>query len=58
MSTDTTFSSIIFRSKLYPCKEKAILYLPDTPWSLIIEPQDTAWGQTYCTDKNVRTVLP
>ncbi len=42
---------------LYPSKEKIILYLPDTPWSLIIEPQDITWGRTYCTDKNVKTVL-
>ncbi|MEK6809685.1 MAG: FAD-dependent oxidoreductase [Nanoarchaeota archaeon] len=42
---------------IYPSKEKIILYLPDTPWSLIIEPQDIVWGRTYCTDKNVKTVL-
>ena len=42
---------------IYPCKGETILYLPDTPWSLIIEPQNTAWGRTYCTDKNVKTVL-
>ncbi|MBI4152403.1 FAD-dependent oxidoreductase [Candidatus Woesearchaeota archaeon] len=42
---------------IYPSTEKVILYLPDTPWSLIIEPQDLIWGRTYCTDQEVKAVL-
>lgn len=42
---------------VYPIKEQLVLYLPDTPWSLIIEPEERAWGSTFCTDKNVKTVL-
>lgn len=41
----------------YPTSEKIVLYLPDTPWSLIIEPEELAWGKTYCTDPRVKTVL-
>jgi len=41
----------------YPTKGKSVIYLPDTPWSLIIEPQDIIWGRTFCTDKRVKTVL-
>lgn len=42
----------------YPTgKKKVVLYLPDTPWSLIIEPQDLAWGKTFCSDRRVKSVL-
>jgi len=42
---------------IYPVKDKMILYLPDTPWSLIIEPEDRAWNDLYCTDKRVKAIL-
>ncbi|MDP2587256.1 MAG: FAD-dependent oxidoreductase [bacterium] len=41
----------------YPSTDKLILYLPDTPWALIIEPQDKIWDATYSTDPKVKTVL-
>lgn len=42
---------------IYPSTTKVILYLPDSPWALIIEPDDQAWDKTYCSDKKVKTVL-
>ncbi len=42
---------------VYPAEGRIVLYLPDTPWALIIEPQDLVWGKTYCTDPRVKTVL-
>jgi uncharacterized protein with NAD-binding domain and iron-sulfur cluster len=41
----------------YPASGPLVLYLPDTPWAIIIEPQDLIWGQTYSTNKKVKTVL-
>lgn len=41
----------------YPTDEKQVLYLPDTPWALIIEPEALIWDKTYSTDERVRTVL-
>jgi uncharacterized protein with NAD-binding domain and iron-sulfur cluster len=42
---------------VYPVTGPLVLYLPDTPWAIIIEPQDLIWGQTYSSNKKVKTVL-
>lgn len=42
---------------LYPSQDAPILYLPDSPWAIIIEPQDMAWGKTFCSNPNVKSVL-
>lgn len=48
----------IFLNKkvVYPTKSKSVIYLPDSPWALIIEPQDVIWDDTYCTNKQVKSV--
>lgn len=47
--SDDTFS--------YPTSEPPILYLPDSPWALIIEQQEAVWERTYSTDPRVKSVL-
>ena len=42
---------------VYPTKEKHVLYLPDTPWALIIEPEALIWDKTYSSDDRVKSVL-
>jgi uncharacterized protein with NAD-binding domain and iron-sulfur cluster len=41
---------------IYPTPHKNVLYLPDTPWALIIEPEALAWDATYSTDSKVKSV--
>lgn len=41
----------------YPTKKKQVLYLPDTPWALIIEPEALIWEKTYSDDERVKSVL-
>lgn len=41
----------------YPTLESPILYFPDSPWALIIEPQAKVWKLTYSTDPRVKSVL-
>ncbi len=41
----------------YPTNKKNVLYLPDTPWALIIEPEALIWDKTYCSDDRVKSVL-
>lgn len=49
---------IFFNEKIkYPTDDKNVLYLPDTPWALIIEPEDVIWEKTYCTNKKVKSIL-
>ena len=40
----------------YANDEKLVLYLPDTPWAIIIEPEDLIWDKTYCSDPRVKSV--
>lgn len=49
----------IFLNKeiLYPITPSMVLYLPDTPWALIIEAQDKIWNNLHCTDKRVKSIL-
>jgi uncharacterized protein with NAD-binding domain and iron-sulfur cluster len=42
---------------IYPRKDDTIEYLPDTPWSLIIEPEAQIWNKTYSNDKKVKSIL-
>lgn len=41
----------------YKTEDLNVSYLPDTPWAIIIEPQDEIWGATYSTNPAVKTVL-
>lgn len=45
------------KKPVYPTDKKLVLYLPDTPWALIIEPQALVWGTAYSTDPRVKSVL-
>lgn len=40
----------------YPTHQPPILYLPDSPWAIIIEPQELVWGKTFSTDPRVKSV--
>lgn len=40
----------------YPTPEIPILYLPDSPWAIIIEPQDVVWGKSFSSDPQVKAV--
>lgn len=40
----------------YQNDEKLVLYLPDTPWAIIIEPEDLIWDQGYCSDPRVKSM--
>ncbi len=42
---------------IYPSQDLPVLYLPDSPWALIIEPEDYVWPSTYSTNPKVKTVL-
>lgn len=41
----------------YPVEDDLVVYLPDTPWAIIIEPEAKVWRQTYSTDEKVKTIL-
>lgn len=45
------------QSFVYPTDQPPILYLPDSPWALIIEDQSLVWGQTHSADPRVKAVL-
>ena len=48
----------IDKTLIYPTGElKNVLYLPDTPWAIIIEDQSNVWGETYSTDPRVKSVF-
>lgn len=40
----------------YHTQEPPILYLPDSPWAIIIEPQELVWGKTFSDDPRVKSV--
>lgn len=42
---------------IYPTSDKNVLYLPDTPWAIIIEPEAFIWDNTHSTDERVKSVL-
>ena len=42
---------------IYPTPNDNVLYLPDSPWALIIEPEDMMWRSTHSTDPRVKSVL-
>lgn len=42
---------------IYPTgHSKNVLYLPDTPWAIIIEDESDVWDKTYSTDPRVKSV--
>ncbi len=59
ISHQVQLSVQIFLSQpfVYPTDQPPILYLPDSPWALIIEDQSLVWGQTHSSDPRVKAVL-
>ena len=49
----------IFLNKkiIYPVTQLMVLYLPDTPWALIIEAEDKIWDEAISSDESLKTVL-
>lgn len=42
---------------IYPTDNEIVLYLPDTPWAIIIEPEARVWKKSHSTNSRVKTVL-
>jgi uncharacterized protein with NAD-binding domain and iron-sulfur cluster len=42
---------------IYSTDDRFVIYLPDTPWALIIESEADVWDSTYSTDHRVQSVL-
>lgn len=45
------------RAIAYHVKDAPIVYLSDSPWAIIIEPESIVWKKTHATDDRVQSVL-